>query len=94
MTTEFSFEVRVLMCVYCGASLDADINGGAFDCDYCGATNHIVPRQTAEPSGSGQLDEEIRMSRLWAQVGIHGRFWRAQSKRSSSPTISTSSRPF
>jgi hypothetical protein len=72
MTTDFSYETRVLMCVNCGAPLDADINGGAFACDYCGVTNHIVPRRTddtLEPPAREQVDDEVRLSRLRAQAG-------------------------
>ena len=68
MTTDFSYEIRVLMCLNCGGPLDADINGGAFTCDYCGVTNHIVPREPRPPARV-QVDEGVRMSRLWAQAG-------------------------
>ena len=72
MTTDFSYEIRVLMCKQCGGPLDADINGGAFECDYCGVTNHIVPRQAAappEPPAQAQVDDGVRLSRLRAQAG-------------------------
>lgn len=69
MTSNFSYEIRVLMCQYCGAPLDVETGGGSVKCDYCEAINEIIPRQTEAQLEHKDISEEDRLSRLWAQDG-------------------------
>lgn len=69
MHSDFSHEIRVLMCLQCGAPLDAETGGCRIKCDYCGVVNEIMPRQPETQLQHAAISEEERMHRLWAQNG-------------------------
>ena len=75
MATDFSHQIRVLMCQQCGAPLDADIEGGSVVCDYCGVENHIVPREQTAPPPRDDVDEDVRMNRSLTRVPIGMPIW-------------------
>ncbi len=69
MKSDFTYEIRVLMCTQCGGPLETDTGGGNFKCDYCGVINQIMPRQIETQVESETISEKDRLTRLWAQDG-------------------------
>ncbi len=72
MARTFSHETRILACNGCGAALEASLQGGAFDCQYCGATNQLRARVEAPAisvDASAPIDERERIRRLRVQDG-------------------------
>ncbi len=73
MDTTFAYDTRVLMCSGCGAPLEAAVQGGSFDCTYCGAANQVTARveqPVFSASTSAPADEDERLRRLRAQDGM------------------------
>jgi hypothetical protein len=69
--TIFSCDTRVLICNQCGAPLEATVEGGAFQCRYCGAQNQVIARDDRSLLAPQQapIGEDERMVRLRAQDG-------------------------
>lgn len=69
----YSHDLRVLLCEYCGAPLEAPTQGGQVRCRYCGALSQLAPRgesaEIASRAGRPHVDEGVRLARLRAQDG-------------------------
>jgi uncharacterized Zn finger protein (UPF0148 family) len=69
----YSHQVRILLCVECGAPLDAGVDGGAVRCEYCSCTNQVARRNEdadiaeAQQARDAALDESERVERLRQQ---------------------------
>lgn len=63
----FGYELRVLACANCGAPVEATLSGGAVPCRYCGAENHIRPRDDRPNDGAPTQSEALRIERLREQ---------------------------
>ncbi len=48
MDNSFSVNIRVLLCQNCHGPLKVSMEGGYFDCEYCGTTNEIIPKSNVE----------------------------------------------
>ncbi|MDQ3037263.1 MAG: hypothetical protein M3Y87_33020 [Myxococcota bacterium] len=71
--TNFTAEIRVLLCESCGAPLEAPIDGGPITCSYCRAQNVLSTRDERPtlgmPAVPVPIDENERMQRLRSQDG-------------------------
>jgi hypothetical protein len=63
----FGYELRVLACDHCGAPVGAALAGGAVPCRYCGAENHIRPRDDRPNDSAPAESEALRVERLREQ---------------------------
>lgn len=72
MSSSFSHAVRIVTCASCGAPLEVDVSGGDTRCSYCGAINHVGPRDEAADRArareSSRLSEMERLARLREQA--------------------------
>lgn len=71
MHTQYSMEIRLLMCPACGAPLEANALGGVVECRFCHVHSECVPRgklAAFQPMPPPQISEAERMTRLWAQT--------------------------
>lgn len=72
MQTTFSAEVRVLICLNCGAPLEANIAGGSTTCRFCNTVNQLTRRNDQalfQPMAHARLPEPERLRLLRAQDG-------------------------
>lgn len=71
--TTYSHTVRIVACARCGAPLAARIEGGSFDCTYCGAQNRLAARDEkqdrVEANKPKTIAESVRFARLREQQG-------------------------
>jgi len=71
----FDFEIRLHLCLHCGAPLEVPVLGGAVTCGYCDASMTVTPRAIAarvlaHPASADDPGERPRIANLWQQ-------WRA-----------------
>lgn len=70
-TTRFGFDLRVLLCEWCGAPIDAAPEGGSVTCRYCGAVLQVAARVALPEFASvaaASIAEPERLARLAAQA--------------------------
>lgn len=69
----YTFTLRVLLCVRCGAPLEVEAAGGTFSCRFCGAPNQLKARAAvasfAPMHFAPRLPEHERLQRLRMQDG-------------------------
>jgi hypothetical protein len=71
--TQYTADIRILLCDNCGAPLEAPLSGGAIPCGYCRVPNVVAVRDERPtlgmPAAPAPIDEQERLRRLRAQDG-------------------------
>lgn len=68
----FDFDIRLHLCLWCGAPLEVPVAGGAISCSYCDASMTVTPRDIqartlAQPRSVDDPKERARLDSLWQQ---------------------------